>query len=463
MRWPLLRSLFALVLPLAFPGWALDLTPLAPIEQNVGEDARPQALALADLDGDAVLDLVVIDVDAEEIWAYLGVGDGTFGEGLFIGFADLPTAVAVADLTSAFETGGDIDGIPDVIVVDELGSVQIFIGRGDGTFDPPDQEFDDIDASELVGLAVADFDGDGRDDLAVLDSFDGVYFLCNNRGTMVPCPTPGVELDEFSSQLVDIAVGDFTGDGRLDVAVIDLDVAELYVIRGAGDGTFATDVEPIEVGPFGIEPRALRVLPPAAAGAAQRIAVLSVDDLREVPSAALSVFSAAAVPGGFARANFPAGEIGDAMAADDFDGDGNFDICIVGEDILDELAASTYLRGTGTGFFSPMSLTSEGLPGGRVLVSGDLDGNGKPDLVAVIDEGARVLVLLNDSEPRPLCVGDCDGNGVVSINELIRGVNIALGQAAVSTCLAMDRDGDGRVVISELVAAVNNALAGCVA
>jgi subtilisin-like proprotein convertase family protein len=59
------------------------------------------------------------------------------------------------------------------------------------------------------------------------------------------------------------------------------------------------------------------------------------------------------------------------------------------------------------------------------------------------------------------CVGDCDGNGVVSISELIRGVRIALGQDSIDTCPSFDRDNNGTVEISELIDAVNNALNGC--
>lgn len=56
------------------------------------------------------------------------------------------------------------------------------------------------------------------------------------------------------------------------------------------------------------------------------------------------------------------------------------------------------------------------------------------------------------------CVGDCDGDGRVTIAELVRGVNGALGGAG---CDAFDRDGDGIISISDLVAAVNSALYGC--
>ncbi len=59
------------------------------------------------------------------------------------------------------------------------------------------------------------------------------------------------------------------------------------------------------------------------------------------------------------------------------------------------------------------------------------------------------------------CPGDCDGNGVVTVSELVRGVNIALGTLDLLQCPAVDLNGDGTVAINELIAAVNAALAGC--
>ena len=61
----------------------------------------------------------------------------------------------------------------------------------------------------------------------------------------------------------------------------------------------------------------------------------------------------------------------------------------------------------------------------------------------------------------PACIGDCSGDGSVTINELISGVNIALGNSAVATCPSFDRNGDGSVTINELIAAVNAAQTGC--
>jgi hypothetical protein len=58
-------------------------------------------------------------------------------------------------------------------------------------------------------------------------------------------------------------------------------------------------------------------------------------------------------------------------------------------------------------------------------------------------------------------VGDCNGNHVVTVDELVRGVNIALGNLPLAQCLPFDPNGDGGVGIAELVQGVNNALRGC--
>ncbi|HVN87593.1 MAG TPA: hypothetical protein VMW17_22380 [Candidatus Binatia bacterium] len=60
------------------------------------------------------------------------------------------------------------------------------------------------------------------------------------------------------------------------------------------------------------------------------------------------------------------------------------------------------------------------------------------------------------------CVGDCDDSGTVTVDELVLGVNIALGNLPVDRCTAFDRDDSRTVSVDELVAGVNNALNGCV-
>jgi YVTN family beta-propeller protein len=63
--------------------------------------------------------------------------------------------------------------------------------------------------------------------------------------------------------------------------------------------------------------------------------------------------------------------------------------------------------------------------------------------------------------PPVRCAGDCDGDGEVGIGELISGVNIAVGRAAVDTCMACDLNGDDVITVADLVRAIGSALNGC--
>ena len=60
-----------------------------------------------------------------------------------------------------------------------------------------------------------------------------------------------------------------------------------------------------------------------------------------------------------------------------------------------------------------------------------------------------------------VCPGDCNGNRIVTVAELVTGVNIALGLLPLEDCPAFDTDGDGQVTVAEALAAVVSALEGC--
>jgi hypothetical protein len=61
------------------------------------------------------------------------------------------------------------------------------------------------------------------------------------------------------------------------------------------------------------------------------------------------------------------------------------------------------------------------------------------------------------------CIGDCNGDGPVTVDEILNGVNIALGNQPLLACAAFDADRNGQVTVDELLAAVNAALNGCAA
>ena len=111
--------------------------------------------------------------------------------------------------------------------------------------------------------------------------------------------------------------------------------------------------------------------------------------------------------------------------------------------------------------FTPAGSTTVG--SAALVLAGDLDGDAIADLVVLDEDGEEVRVLLNRKGGVPDCTGDCNGNGTVSIDELVRGVNILLGQSALSECLALDVDANSLVTVNELVAAVTRDMNGCTA
>jgi hypothetical protein len=201
-----------------------------------------RAVAVGDFNGDGNLDLAVASEAGNEpgtLSILLGNGDGTFQDALIYTAGDSPSSVAVGDFNG--------DGYLDLAVVNNAlaggtPSVMIFLGNGDGTL----QEARSYTADGFYPQAVAagDFDGDGRLDIVVAN---GAYnqpgpgkmsvLLGNGDGTFRAAESYAVEPGPQS-----VAVGDFDGDGRLDVAVAGFNPmtseGTVAILRGHGDGTF---------------------------------------------------------------------------------------------------------------------------------------------------------------------------------------------------------------------------------
>jgi hypothetical protein len=122
----------------------------------------------------------------------------------------------------------------------------------------------------------------------------------------------------------------------------------------------------------------------------------------------------------------------------------------------------------GTGVYAARGQSPTTHATDTVLRSGQLD-----DLILNVEDdeseliGWRTVVVDLPETPAPTptpngaCAGDCDGDGAVAIDELVRGVRTALGNLPVDGCSSIDADRNQVVSVSELVAAVNNALLGC--
>jgi sugar lactone lactonase YvrE len=70
-------------------------------------------------------------------------------------------------------------------------------------------------------------------------------------------------------------------------------------------------------------------------------------------------------------------------------------------------------------------------------------------------------LMLQAAPARAACVGDCDGDGSVTVDEVLQGVNIVLGVAPMAQCPVFDRNGFGDVAVDDLIASVSAALEGC--
>lgn len=132
----------------------------------------PKAIAVADLNGDGKLDAVVANSGDNTVSVLLGHGDGSFAPAVNYTVGTLgtayPNAIALADM--------DGDGHLDIVAANHS-TLSILRGFGDGTFSAPTAI---TQISDAMGVVATDFNGDGRLDLAVANNYAGTFTLLLN-------------------------------------------------------------------------------------------------------------------------------------------------------------------------------------------------------------------------------------------------------------------------------------------
>jgi len=204
-------------------------------------------VAVGDFSGDGKLDLAYANANNDTVSVFLGNGDGTFtpAPGPPITVGAFPSDIVAGDFTG--------NGKLDLVVANEMsGDLTVLLGNGNGTFTAAPGSPVAIDG-QPVRLAVGDFNGDGKLDLAVAllkdnsGDPDAVEVLSGNGdGTFTAAGAP---ISLPGSSISAIGVGDFTGDGKLDIAACDAGGDDVSVLLGNGNGTFVTAPgSPIAVG-----------------------------------------------------------------------------------------------------------------------------------------------------------------------------------------------------------------------
>ena len=198
---------------------------LAALDYNsAGRNTR--SVAAADLNNDGSLDLVTADecngnCTSGSVSVFLGNGDGTFQPAVNYSSGGVDaTSVAIGDVNG--------DGRRDVVVVNTCadsncpnGSVSVLLGNGDGTFQPAvNYSSGGVDATSV---AIGDVNGDAKPDVVVVNTCADSncpngsvsVLLGNGDGTF----QAAVAYNSGGQNATFVAVGDLNGDGKLDLAV----------------------------------------------------------------------------------------------------------------------------------------------------------------------------------------------------------------------------------------------------
>jgi hypothetical protein len=191
----------------------------------------PIALVSADFNGDEKPDLAVVNATDQTVSILLGNGDGTFTNGPVLTTGRGPVSIVTADFNS--------DTHPDLAVVNSTDdSVSIFLGDGTGNFTPAPTPLI-ITGENPQGITTADFNSDGKPDLAVTNQSGNTVsiFLGRGDGTF----TTGTNFST-GNEPTGICTADFNADGRPDLAITNQTDNTVSVLLGNGDGTFQAQV-----------------------------------------------------------------------------------------------------------------------------------------------------------------------------------------------------------------------------
>ncbi len=386
---------------IAVPVGSVSFLPVVSYSSGGSGQYVGTSLAVADLRGDGKLDVVVANSNPESngdgsVGVLLGKGDGTLQPVVTYDSGGAgPTAIAVADVNG--------DGKPDLLVVNgSSNTVGILLGNGDGTFQSP--VLYGSGGNYPLSIAVADVNGDGKLDIVVAnyENFAGTgiigVLLGNGDGTFQPAVAYGGAGLQGATW---VAVADLNGDGKPDLAVAYqcepycYSSAAVGVLLGNGDGTF----QPAVIYPSGgVFSYSVAVADVNGDG----IPDLVVANSNSLPCTSGGICGPDGAVGvllGNGDGTFQAavaydsgGDGASSVAVADVNGDGKPDLLAA----IGNSGTVSLLLGNGDGTFQTAAAYTSGFPGPDSVAVGDLTGEGRLDLVAGGRDPGMVDVLLNN-------------------------------------------------------------------
>ncbi|MCH7700178.1 MAG: VCBS repeat-containing protein [Planctomycetes bacterium] len=424
-------------------------------------------VGIGDLDGDGDPDLATLHEFARTLSILLNDGDGVFSLDASYQLPDTPSFAALGDL--------DGDGDTDVAITYGVGIVGVRYNNGEGTF--ADELLKQLLANP-VAVGIGDFDADGDADLAVVDNggsgSNTVLVLLNNNndGTF---GEDGDVLYELGNGPGRVAIADLDGDGDADLAVVNGTSDDISLLLNNGDGTFAEQV----VFDPGFDPYSFVITADLDEDGDVDLAVLvNVGGIGKVAVLLNDGNASFTTDGLYDAGDFPA-----HLLSADLDGDGDADLAVAKPSYSD--GSVTVLLNNGHATFADEVTYSAGAIITSMAV-GDLDGDGDADLALSLwaYDLSVIQVLWNtgdgtfpshsnfdaEDDPRVVAIGDVDGDGDADMalttgqnwgdpNIVIVLLNDGAGSFAVSGSFVvgddaytvaiadLDADGDGDLVV----------------
>jgi len=349
-----------------------------------------------------------------------GIIPGTFPRNDFAAGSS-PSGVAVGDFNG--------DGKLDLAVTNQAdNTVSILLGHGDGTFGA---HTDFATGAQPVAVVTGDFNGDGHLDLAVANLADNTIsiLLGDGAGDFVAGPqTPTVHSP------VAMITGDFRKAGKLDLAVLDQSDKVVSILLGNGDGTFAAPLSTA----VGNDPTALATADFNGDGKPD-LAVTNSG------SNSFSVLLGRGDGTFSTRTDIETGAAPSAIVVADFNGDGRLDVAVTNKS--DNTVSIFTGNGDGT-FGSVVELTTGAAP--VALLTGNFNSDTNPDLV-VVNQGANSIsvflglgggsfatpiTLSTGTGPVAIAGADFNGDGLLDAavaNQGSNSVSVILNSASATT------------------------------